>query len=139
MGEILIKKILIAGAVEIAVLFRTFSAGIPGLPAADTQVAKAATQLPKGIGGRAYLNSIGTVFTAKIKLPDTVKLRTRSLHLIFIQALGQQAELRQTSGSTANKNVWKPAMKAGAKNEETYIEVKDKFIIRITYFQSNEQ
>lgn len=67
------EKILIAGAVGTAVLFRTFLAGIPGLPAADTQVAKAATQLPKGIGGRAYLNSTGTVFTAKIKLSDTVK------------------------------------------------------------------
>lgn len=49
------KKVLIAGAVGTAVLFGTLSAGIPGLPAADTQVAKAATQLPKGIGGRAVL------------------------------------------------------------------------------------
>lgn len=44
------KKVLIAGAVGTAVLFGTLSSGIPGLPAADAQVAKAASELPNGIG-----------------------------------------------------------------------------------------
>lgn len=56
------KKVLIAGAVGTAILFGTISSGVPGLPGADTQVAKAASQLPKGIGGRAYLNSTGSCF-----------------------------------------------------------------------------
>lgn len=68
-GGILVKKVLIAGAVGTAVLFGTLSSGIPGLPAADAQVAKAASQAPNGIGGRVYLNSTGAVFTAKIALP----------------------------------------------------------------------
>lgn len=124
MGE----KVLIAGAVGTAVLFGTFSSGIPGLPAADAQVAKAASQLPNGIGGRVYLNSTGAVFTAKINLPDTVKYDTVSTPYIY-------SGFRATSGTEADiglqyskqYNVWKPLMKVGSKNEETYIEGKDKF------------
>ncbi|NDK03889.1 Uncharacterized protein YncM [Bacillus subtilis subsp. subtilis] len=124
----MVKKVLIAGAVGTAVLFGTLSSGIPGLPAADAQVAKAASQLPKGIGGRAYLNSTGAVFTAKINLPDTVKYDTVSTPYIY-------SGFRATSGTEADiglqyskqYNVWKPLMKVGSKNEETYIEGKDKF------------
>ncbi|ASB61045.1 hypothetical protein SC22_12195 [Bacillus sp. A053] len=122
------KKVLIAGAVGTAILFGTLPSGIPGLPAADAQVAKAASQLPKGIGGRAYLNSTGAVFTAKINLPDTVKYDTVSTPYIY-------SGFRATSGTEADiglqyskqYNVWKPLMKVGSKNEETYIEGKDKF------------
>lgn len=123
------KKILIAGAVGTAVLFGTLSSGILGLPAADTQVAKAASQLPKGIGGRAYLNSSGAVFTAKIKLPDTVKnddsVSTPYIYSGFSAKSGTEADI----GLQYSKqyNVWKPLMKVGSKNEETYIEGKDKF------------
>lgn len=99
------------------------------MPAADTQVAKAASQLPKGIGGRAYLNSTGAVFTAKIKLPDTVKnddsVSTPYIYSGFRATSGTEADI----GLQYSKqyNVWKPLMKVGAKNEETYIEGKDKF------------
>lgn len=94
---------MIAGAVGTAVLFGTLSSGIPGLPAADAQVAKAASELPNGIGGRVYLNSTGAVFTAKIVLPETVKNNDSVSTPIFILALGQQAELKPISGfSTAN-------------------------------------
>lgn len=103
------KKVLIAGAVGTAVLFGTLSSGIPGLPAADTQVAKAASQLPKGIGGRAYLNSTGQVFTAKIKLPDTVKhedsVSTPYIYSGFSATNGTEADIglqysnNTTSGS----------------------------------------
>ncbi|MEC4030353.1 MULTISPECIES: YrpD family protein [Bacillus] len=124
----MVKKVLIAGAVGTAILFGTLPSGIPGLPEADAQVAKAASQLPKGIGGRAYLNSTGAVFTAKINLPDTVKYDTVSTPYIY-------SGFRATSGTEADigllyskqYNVWKPLMKVGSKNEETYIEGKDKF------------
>ncbi|WP_142374234.1 YrpD family protein [Bacillus subtilis] len=124
----MVKKVLIAGAVGTAVLFGTLSSGIPGLPAADAQAAKAASQLPNGIGGRVYLNSTGAVFTAKITLPDTVKYDTVSTPYIY-------SGFRATSGTEADiglqyskqYNVWKPLMKVGSKNEETYIEGKDKF------------
>lgn len=36
-GGILLKKVLIAGAVGTAVLFGTLSSGVLGLPAADTR------------------------------------------------------------------------------------------------------
>ncbi|WP_339189273.1 YrpD family protein [Bacillus sp. FSL M8-0025] len=124
----MVKKVLIAGAVGTAVLFGTLSSGIPGLPAADAQVAKAASELPNGIGGRVYLNSTGAIFTAKITLPDTVKYDTVSTPYIY-------SGFRATSGTEADiglqyskqYNVWKPLMKVGSKNEETYIEGKDKF------------
>lgn len=123
------KKVLIAGAVGTAVLFGTLSSGIPGLPAADAQVAKAASQLPNGIGGRVYLNSTGAIFTAKITLPETVK-NSDSVSTPYIYS-----GFRATSGTEADiglqyskqYNVWKPLMKVGSKNEETYIEGKDKF------------
>lgn len=123
------KKVLIAGAVGTAVLFGTISTGIPGLPAADTQVAKAASQLPKGIGGRAYLNSTGAVFTAKIKLPDTVKhndsVSTSYIYSGFRATNGTEADIGLQYSD--QYKVWKPLMKVGSKNEETYIEGKDKF------------
>ncbi|MDR4433931.1 YrpD family protein [Bacillus tequilensis] len=125
----MVKKVLIAGAVGTAVLFGTLSSGIPGLPAADAQVAKAATKLSKGIGGRAYLNSNGAVFTAKIKLPDTVKhddsVSTPYIYSGFKAKSGTEAD----TGLQYSKqyNVWKPFMKVGAKNNQTYIEGKDKF------------
>ncbi|AUZ26569.1 hypothetical protein C1T28_08440 [Bacillus subtilis] len=128
-GGILVKKVLIAGAVGTAVLFGTISTGIPGLPAADTQVAKAASQLPKGIGGRAYLNSTGAVFTAKIKLPDTVKhndsVSTSYIYSGFRATNGTEADIGLQYSD--QYKVWKPLMKVGSKNEETYIEGKDKF------------
>ncbi|OBA08406.1 hypothetical protein A9D36_06220 [Bacillus subtilis] len=123
------KKVLIAGAVGTAVLFGTISTGIPGLPAADTQVAKAASKLPKGIGGRAYLNSTGAVFTAKIKLPDTVKhndsVSTSYIYSGFRATNGTEADIGLQYSD--QYKVWKPLMKVGSKNEETYIEGKDKF------------
>lgn len=123
------KKVLIAGAVGTAVLFGTISTGKPGLPAADTQVAKAASQLPKGIGGRAYLNSTGAVFTAKIKLPDTVKhndsVSTSYIYSGFSAKNGTEADIGLQYSD--QYKVWKPLMKVGSKNEETYIEGKDKF------------
>lgn len=112
-GGILLKKVLIAGAVGTAVLFGTLSSGVLGLPAADTQVAKAASQLPKGIGGRAYLNSTGAVFTAKIKLPDTVKnddsVSTPYIYSGFRATSGTEADI----GLQYSKqyNVWKPLMR----------------------------
>ncbi|MBU2661428.1 YrpD family protein [Bacillus cabrialesii] len=125
----MVKKVLIAGAVGTAVLFGTISTGIPGLPAADTQVAKAASQLPKGIGGRAYLNSTGAVFTAKIKLPDTVKhndsVSTSYIYSGFRATNGTEADIGLQYSD--QYKVWKPLMKVGSKNEETYIEGKDKF------------
>ncbi|WP_077735701.1 YrpD family protein [Bacillus sonorensis] len=72
------KKVLIVVAIGTAVLFGTCSAGIPGLPGAHAQVAKAANKLPKGIGGRAYLNSTGSIFTAKIQLPNTMKVGAKN-------------------------------------------------------------
>ncbi|ASZ61522.1 hypothetical protein BS11774_15445 [Bacillus subtilis] len=128
-GRILVKKVLIAGAVGTAVLFGTLSSGIPGLPAADAQVAKAASQLPNGIGGRVYLNSTGAIFTAKITLPETVKnndsVSTPYIYSGFRATSGTEADI----GLQYSKqyNVWKPLMKVGSKNEETYIEGKDKF------------
>ncbi|CCU58377.1 YrpD family protein [Bacillus subtilis] len=125
----MVKKVLIAGAVGTAVLFGTLSSGIPGLPAADAQVAKAASQLPNGIGGRVYLNSTGAVFTAKITLPETVKnndlVSTPYIYSGFRATSGTEADI----GLQYSKqyNVWKPLMKVGSKNEETYIEGKDKF------------
>ncbi|MGG1243131.1 YrpD family protein [Bacillus cabrialesii] len=125
----MVKKVLIAGAVGTAVLFGTISTGIPGLPAADTQVAKAASQLSKGIGGRAYLNSTGAVFTAKIKLPDTVKhndsVSTSYIYSGFRATNGTEADIGLQYSD--QYKVWKPLMKVGSKNEETYIEGKDKF------------
>ncbi|MEI1421538.1 hypothetical protein EFK13_09765 [Bacillus cabrialesii] len=125
----MVKKVLIAGAVGTAVLFGTISTGKPGLPAADTQVAKAASQLPKGIGGRAYLNSTGAVFTAKIKLPDTVKhndsVSTSYIYSGFSAKNGTEADIGLQYSD--QYKVWKPLMKVGSKNEETYIEGKDKF------------
>ncbi|WP_276735970.1 YrpD family protein [Bacillus sp. (in: firmicutes)] len=125
----MVKKVLIAGAVGTAVLFGTLSSGIPGLPAADTQVAKAATKLPKGIGGRAYLNSTGAVFSAKIKLPDTVKhndsVSTSYIYSGFRATNGTEADIGLQYSD--QYKVWKPLMKVGSKNEETYIEGKDKF------------
>ncbi|WOC58724.1 YrpD family protein [Bacillus halotolerans] len=128
----MLKKVLIAGAVGTAILFGTISSGVPGvpgLPGADTQVAKAASQLPKGIGGRAYLNSTGAVFTAKIKLPDTVNIQdsvsTPYIYSGFSAKNGTEADI----GLQYSKqyNVWKPLMKVGSKNDETYIEGKEKF------------
>ncbi|MGG1240264.1 YrpD family protein [Bacillus sonorensis] len=123
----MLKKWLMASAVGIAMLFAAFSAGIPGLQGADTHVAKAASQLPNGIGGRAYLNSTGSVFTAKIKLPDTIQINNATAYIYsgFRAKNGTESDIG-LQYSTLYK-VWKPLMKVGAKNEETYIEGKDQF------------
>ncbi|MGR3207530.1 YrpD family protein [Bacillus glycinifermentans] len=119
------KKLLIASAVSTAVLTGTLSAGIPGLP--GTHVAEAASkQLSNGIGGRAYINHTGSVFTAKIKLPKTtdVKNATAYVYSGFSAKNNTEADI----GLQYSKyNVWKPVMKVGSKNNETYIEGKDKF------------
>ncbi|MED1738849.1 YrpD family protein [Bacillus swezeyi] len=116
-----------ASAVGTAVLFTTFSGGIPGLPSTDAQVAKAASQLPNGIGGRAYLNSTGSVFTAKIKLPDTIQIENATAYIYsgFRAKNGTESDIG-LQYSTVYK-VWKPLMKVGSKNQETYIEGKEQF------------
>lgn len=121
------KKWLMASAVGTAVLFTTFSGGIPGLPSTDAQVAKAASQLPNGIGGRAYLNSTGSVFTAKIKLPDTIQIENATAYIYsgFRAKNGTESDIG-LQYSTVYK-VWKPLMKVGSKNQETYIEGKEQF------------
>ncbi|MEC1260645.1 YrpD family protein [Bacillus swezeyi] len=123
----MLKKWLMASAVGTAVLFTTFSGGIPGLPSTDAQVAKAASQLPNGIGGRAYLNSTGSVFTAKIKLPDTIQIENATAYIYsgFRAKNGTESDIG-LQYSTVYK-VWKPLMKVGSKNEETYIEGKEQF------------
>ncbi|MFN2746673.1 YrpD family protein [Bacillus sp. z60-18] len=121
------KKVLIVVAIGTAVLFGTCSAGIPGLPGAHAQVAKAANKLPKGIGGRAYLNSTGSIFTAKIQLPNTMKVSNATAYIYsgFRAVNGTEADIGLQYSSTYN--IWKPVMKVGAKNEETYIEGEKQF------------
>ncbi|MEC3607338.1 YrpD family protein [Bacillus glycinifermentans] len=123
----MLKKWLMASAAGAAVLFGTFSAGIPGLPGADAQVAEAASKLPKGIGGRAYLNSTGSVFTAKIQLPSNIEVVNATAYIYsgFSAKNGTESDIGLQYSPTYK--VWKPLMKVGSKNEETYIEGKEQF------------
>lgn len=121
------KKWLMASAASAAVLFGTFSSGIPGLPGAGAQVAEAASKLPKGIGGRAYLNSTGSIFTAKIQLPSNIEVANATAYIYsgFSAKNGTESDIGLQYSTTYK--VWKPLMKVGSKNEETYIEGKEQF------------
>lgn len=128
-GGILLKKSIDCRCSRNSSSFRNTFIGCTRLARGRHSSQKAASQLPKGIGGRAYLNSTGAVFTAKIKLPDTVKnddsVSTPYIYSGFRATSGTEADI----GLQYSKqyNVWKPLMKVGAKNEETYTEGKDKF------------
>ncbi|MGE6630090.1 YrpD family protein [Bacillus sp. NPDC077027] len=117
------KKILITGAISSAILLGTMPISLPGF--SDSQVVEAAQQLPKGIGGRAYINSDGSILVTKIVLPKTMSVSNGTAYIYSGFRGSVEADIGLQYSSTYN--VWKPVMKVGSKNEETYIEGKDDF------------
>ncbi|MEC1961083.1 YrpD family protein [Bacillus subtilis] len=119
----MMKKGLLAGALTATVLFGTCAVDVPGIISPKT--AEAASQLTDGIGGRAYLNSTGAIFVTKIQLPSSIQVSNGTAYIYSGFSGGTEADI----GLQYSKqyNVWKPLMKVGSKNEETYIEGKDKF------------
>ena len=116
------KKLLITSAISSAILMGTFPVSIPGL--SQTQEIEA-VQLPKGIGGRTYINSNGSILVTKIKLPDTISVSNGTAYIYSGFTGSKEADIGLQYSSTYN--VWKPTMKVGANNQETYIEGKNDF------------
>ncbi|KXZ24113.1 hypothetical protein AXI59_07055 [Bacillus nakamurai] len=121
----MIKKGLLAGALTVTVLFGTCSADIPGLISPKT--AEAAAQLSKGIGGRAYLNSTGSILVTKIQLPSSIQVSNGTAYIYSGFTGGTEADIGLQYSE--KYNVWKPIMKVGSKgqSEVRYLEGESQF------------
>ncbi len=116
------KKLLITSAISTAILMGTIPVSIPGL--SQTQEIDAA-QLSKGIGGRTYINSNGSILVTKIQLPSSMSVSNGTAYIYSGFTGSKEADIGLQYSSTYN--VWKPTMKVGANNQETYIEGKNDF------------
>lgn len=124
-GGEMMKKGLLAGVLTTAVLFGACTADIPGVISPNT--AEAASQLSKGIGGRAYLNSTGSVLVTKIQLPSSIQVSNGTAYIYSGFTGGTEADIGLQYSDTYH--VWKPIMKVGSKGQGQvrYLEGESQF------------
>ena len=77
----MMKKLLITSAISSAILMGTLPVSIPGI--SQTQEIEAA-QLSKGIGGRTYINSNGSILVTKFNSFHNECVKWYSLYLFWI-------------------------------------------------------
>ncbi|MFE7378048.1 YrpD family protein [Bacillus cereus] len=90
-----------------------------------------AEPIKKGIGGRAVLNSTGSVLATKVTLPEiknskgTLKATGGELYMYSGFSGPVESDIGFLYSETYN--VWKPYMKIGSNKDPIYIEGKDEF------------